>query len=140
MVFINFDAELIILLKIMDGVRIDKFVWCVRIYKTRSLASQMVRTGKVKLADQEVKPSREVREGDIIEAQQGPLHRKMRIIKLLKNRVGAKLVDAYIEDLTSPEEYERVEMLHEYNSGQRDRGQGRPTKRDRRDIERLTKF
>lgn len=121
----------------MEGVRIDKFLWSVRIYKTRSLATQMVKAGKVKVNEQEVKPSREVRVGDIISAQQGPLHRTISIKQLLQNRVGAKLVDGFIDDLTPAEEYERIEMLKKYNSEQRNRGDGRPTKKDRREIDRL---
>ena len=121
----------------MDSVRIDKWLWAVRIFKTRSQASDACRGGKVKMGGDNVKPSREVKEGDEIEVQQGILKKRLRVIKPAKNRVGAKLVPELAEDLTPKEEYEKQEMLRQLNHEKRDRGAGRPTKKERRDIGKL---
>lgn len=121
----------------MDSVRIDKWLWAVRIFKTRSQASDACRGGKVKMGGDNVKPSREVKEGDEIEVQQGILKKRLRVIKPAKNRVGAKLVSELAEDLTPKEEYEKQEMLRQLNYEKRDRGAGRPTKKERRDIGKL---
>ncbi|HLN52435.1 MAG TPA: RNA-binding S4 domain-containing protein [Lentimicrobium sp.] len=121
----------------MDEVRIDKWLWSVRFYKTRNLAIDACRAGKVKIDGSSIKPSRIVKEGDIISLSIGPLNKTIRVKQLLHNRISAKLVPEYVEDLTPAEEYERIEFMKEFNAEYRDRGTGRPTKRDRRDIDRL---
>lgn len=121
----------------MDEVRIDKWLWSVRFYKTRNLAIDACRAGKIKIDGSSVKPSRIVKEGDIIALSLGPLNKTIRVKQLLHNRVSAKLVPDYVEDLTPVEEYERIEFMKEYNTEHRERGTGRPTKKDRRHIDKL---
>ena len=116
-----------------DPPRIDKWLWAVRLFKTRSQATEACRAGKVKVDEQAVKPSREVKTDMVITVQTGPIRRSIRVTNLLHNRVGAKLVPQYMEDLTPAEEYRKLELV---KSGQtfRPRGSGRPTKKERRDI------
>lgn len=121
----------------MAGVRIDKWLWAVRVYKTRTQASDACRGGKVKMDGNNVKPSREVDEGDEIEVQQGIIRKRLKVLKPAKNRVAAKLVPELAEDLTPKEEYEKQELLRQFNHEKRDRGAGRPTKKERRDIGKL---
>jgi ribosome-associated heat shock protein Hsp15 len=121
----------------LETIRIDKWLWAVRFFKTRTQASDACRGGKVKIDGQNVKPSREIRIGEEIEVQLGIIRKKVSIKAILKNRVGAKLVDDYVEDLTPAEEYEKLDMLKQLNYEKRDRGTGRPTKKNRRDISKL---
>jgi len=86
---------------------------------------------------QNVKPSRDIRVGEEIEVQMGIVRKKVAVKAILKNRVGAKLVENYMEDLTPEEEYEKLDMLRQLNYEKRDRGTGRPTKKNRRDITKL---
>ena len=121
----------------MSSIRIDKWLWAVRLYKTRSQAAEACKGGKVKIDGQSVKASREVKVDDIIEVQQKGILKKVQIIKAVKNRVAGKLVPELMKDLTSPEEYEKLDMLNRLNQEKRDRGIGRPTKKDRRTISKL---
>lgn len=121
----------------MEEVRIDKWLWSVRLYKTRNLAIDACKAGKIKIDGSSVKPSRIVKQGDIISLSLGPLNKTIRVKELLHNRISAKLVNDYLEDLTPKEEYERIEFMKEYNAERRDRGLGRPTKKDRRFIDKL---
>ena len=121
----------------MDTVRIDKWLWAVRVYKTRSQAADACKGGKVKIDGQNVKPSREIKEGDIIAIQQGIIKKTLKVKVAATNRVSAKLVPELAEDLTPVEEYEKLDFLHQLNHEKRDRGTGRPTKKDRREINRL---
>jgi ribosome-associated heat shock protein Hsp15 len=121
----------------MESVRIDKWLWAVRIYKTRSLATVACKAGKVEIGEQVVKPSREVRPGEIISVNLSPLHKKVKILQLLENRISAKKVEEFMEDLTPADEYEKQKRIRELNFENRDRGTGRPTKRQRREIEYL---
>ena len=118
-----------------SGIRIDKYLWAVRLYKTRSLATDAIRNGRVKMNGMYVKPSHEIAEGEIYELSIEQMHRTVQVKALLGNRVGAKLVNLYLTDLTPQEEYERIQMARQYSFEKRDRGSGRPTKRDRREIE-----
>ena len=118
-----------------QAIRIDKYLWSVRLYKTRSLATDACRAGQVKLNGLPVKPSHEISEGEIYELNIEQVHRTVQVKALLANRVGAKLVENYLTDLTPQEEYERIQMARQYSFEKRDRGAGRPTKRDRREIE-----
>lgn len=120
-----------------DEVRIDKWLWAVRIYKTRSMAGDACRAGKVKMDDLAVKPSRNLKTGDVITVSLGPLTRTLKVTALIHNRVSAKLVPESLEDLTPAEEYERIKFMKELNAEKRDRGTGRPTKKERRQIEKL---
>lgn len=117
--------------------RIDKWLWCVRIYKTRTLAAEACNLGKVTCNSQTMKPSKEVQIGSEVEIRLNPLNKKVRVLALLNNRVAAKEVSKYYEDLTSEEEYEKVRMIGMMYYERRDGHIGRPTKRDRRDIEKF---
>jgi len=120
-----------------EELRIDKWLWAVRIYKTRTLAGDACRAGKVKIDGNAVKPSRALKISDILTVSIGPLSRTLRVKALIHNRVSAKLVPDSLEDLTPPEEYERIKFMHELNAEHRDRGTGRPTKKERRNIDKL---
>jgi len=121
----------------LETIRIDKWLWAVRLFKTRTQASDACRGGKVKIAGQNVKPSREIRIGEEIDIQLGIVRKKVNVKAILKNRVAAKLVHDYLEDLTPAEEYEKLDLLKQLNYEKRDRGTGRPTKKNRRDISKL---
>ena len=118
-------------------VRIDKWLWAARLFKTRAIATDAIKGGKVKIDDTVVKPSREVKEGDVIQVQIEQLHKVVQVKSLVKNRVPAKLVHEVYVDLTPAEEYERIEFMRAYKSEWRDRGAGRPTKKERRLIEKM---
>ncbi len=123
-----------------EHIRIDKWLWAVRLFKTRNQASQACRAGKVRMDDQAVKPSREVRLMDVINVNLGFIARTVQVKALLTNRVSAKLVPDYAIDLTPEEEYARQKMIRETNFELRERGLGRPTKKQRRDIVRLKRY
>ena len=120
-----------------NGVRIDKWLWAARLFKTRAIATDAIKGGKVKIDDSPVKPSREVKEGDIIQVQIEQLHKVVQVKTVVKNRVPAKMVPEVYTDLTPKEEYERIEFMQAYKSEWRDRGAGRPTKKERRMIEKM---
>ncbi len=123
-----------------DSVRIDKWLWAVRLFKTRSLASEACRSGKVKMLGLAVKPSREVKIGEIITVSLPPIVKTVRVLVVSGNRVAAKLVPGLMEDLTPPEEYEKLRRKSELDFEFRQRGIGRPTKRERREIEHLKRY
>lgn len=120
-----------------EGIRIDKWLWAARLFKTRAIATEAIKGGKVKIDDNPVKPSREVKEGDVIQVQIEQLHKVVEVKTVIKNRVPAKQVPEVYNDLTPKEEYERIEFMHAYKSEWRDRGAGRPTKKERRLIEKM---
>jgi len=121
-----------------EDVRIDKWLWAVRVFKTRSLATEACRSGKVKIDGQVIKPSRDVKTGETIIVVINPhFTRTMKVLEKLTNRVAAKLVPQFAEDLTPPEEYEKLKRLNEHAFVVRDRGIGRPTKKERRIIDKL---
>ncbi len=120
-----------------DSARIDKWLWTVRLYKTRSLATDACKSGKIKLEGQSIKPARELKVGDEIFVNQNPLMKKVKVLAFPPNRLSAKLVPEYMEDLTTPEEYDRVKHLRETNMEFRPHGIGRPTKKHRRLIDKL---
>jgi ribosome-associated heat shock protein Hsp15 len=122
-----------------EGLRIDKWLWAVRIFKTRNQASDACRSGKVKIEEITVKPSRELKINDVIEIRLGIVTKTVKVTGLIHNRVAAKFVNDHLIDLTPPEEYEKLKIQHEINHEFRPRGQGRPTKKERRLIERLKK-
>ena len=117
--------------------RVDKWLWCVRVFKTRTQAGDACKGGKVKIEGQNVKASREVQAGDILEIQLQSIKKTVKVLELPKSRVGAKLVENLMEDLTPDEQYEYQDMLHKLNAERRNKGLGRPTKKDRRDIDKL---
>ncbi len=117
--------------------RLDKWLWAIRAFKTRSLATDACKGGRIKIGGVSAKASRDLKIGDIIEFKAGHLNKKIKVTQLIKNRVNAKLAVLNYEDLTPAEEYERLELINQMNVEKRDRGTGRPSKRDRRDIEKL---
>lgn len=117
------------------GVRADKFVWAVRLAKTRSDAAEALKGGRVLINGVNAKPSRELSIGDVIGVKRMPAIFSYKIIGITERRVGAKLVSDYLLDITSAEEVEKLEMSRLASMGVRERGAGRPTKRERRDIE-----
>jgi ribosome-associated heat shock protein Hsp15 len=123
-----------------EGVRIDKWLWAVRIFKTRSQATIACKSGKVKVKESNVKPSHEVKTGEIISVNLSVLQKKIKVTGLLTSRVSAKFVENYMEDLTPHEELEKLKMKKEVGFEYRLRGIGRPTKKERREIEILKKY
>ncbi|NNE31543.1 MAG: RNA-binding S4 domain-containing protein [Winogradskyella sp.] len=115
--------------------RVDKFLWCVRYYKTRSLATQACKKGKVKINDTVAKASREVYATDKIELRKNQIKYQLTVNDLPPNRVGAKLVDIYRTDTTPKEAFEAQELLKYSKDYYRKKGTGRPTKKDRRDLD-----
>lgn len=118
-----------------EPIRIDKYLWAIRLYKTRSLATEACRCGHVRMNGMPLKPSHEIKVGEVYELSIEQLHKVVQVKQLLGNRVGAKLLENYMVDLTPKEEYERIQLIRQYAFEKRDRGAGRPTKRQRRDIE-----
>jgi ribosome-associated heat shock protein Hsp15 len=118
-------------------VRIDKWLWAVRIFKTRSLATDACRNGKVKINGQTVKASREIKRNELINIQLQQITKTVRVIGTLEKRVSAKLVPQFMEDLTPATEYEKIETIREASFIYRPKGLGRPTKKDRRDLEKF---
>jgi ribosome-associated heat shock protein Hsp15 len=119
------------------AVRIDKWLWSVRVFKTRSLAIDACNAGHVKLDGQRVKPSRSVHVGEVYTAQVGELTRTIKSLGLIERRVGAAQVPQFMEDLTPKVEYERPRQATLEPLFHRPKGAGRPTKRDRRLLERM---
>lgn len=122
-----------------EGLRIDKWLWAVRIFKTRNQASEACRSGKVKIDENVVKPSREIKINDVVEVRLGIITKTVKVIGLIHNRVAAKFVNNHLVDLTPQEEYEKQKIQHQVNYEFRPRGQGRPTKKERRLIVKLKK-
>lgn len=116
-------------------VRVDKYLFAMRIYKTRSIAADACKCGRVKMNGVEMKPSRSFHIGDVFTVRKGPVTYTYRILQLSENRLGAKLVPNYIEDITPAEQREILELARYAAQSGRDRGTGRPTKKDRREIE-----
>lgn len=117
--------------------RLDQWLWAVRVYKTRTLAADAIRGGLVKIAGEPTKAAHEVRPGEIIVARVNQMTRTVRVLDTPKSRVGPKLVAQFAEDLTPPEEYARRREVNLLPPGFRPKGTGRPTKRDRRDIDEI---
>jgi len=121
-----------------NEIRIDKFLWTVRLYKTRTLATDACKKGWVLINNSNVKPSRDVKIGEIIYVKSEFIYRQFKVIQLLHNRVGAKLVENYITEITPEEELLKLKIIREldpFGKVQREHGTGRPTKKDRRDLE-----
>ena len=115
--------------------RIDKYLWCIRYCKTRSIATNACKKGQVKVNGQVVKPSREVYPTDKIEFRKNQINYQIVVNDLPESRVGAKLVDIYRTDVTPKEAFEAQELLKYSKDYYRKKGTGRPTKKDRRDID-----
>ena len=118
-----------------DNVRIDKWLWAVRIYKTRSMATEACKKGHVSIGNLPVKASRMVHVGETVKVRKLPVTRSFKILALAEKRMSAKLTVDFVQDVTSPEELELIEMQKNMLWISRDRGTGRPTKKDRRDLD-----
>ena len=118
----------------MEKTRMDKWLWEVRLFKSRSLATEACNAGKVKVAGTNCKPAREVKAGEEVQVRIGALLKTVRVLDAPKSRIPAAKVPEFYEDLTSPEEYERVRIAR-MQTEHRDAGIGRPTKRDRRQLD-----
>ncbi len=118
--------------------RIDKYLWCIRLFKTRSIATDACKKGHVKIDNTNAKPSKEVFGNEEITIRKNQINYKIKVLDIPDNRVGAKLVDLYRKDLTPKEEFEKTELLKFAKDYYRKKGTGRPTKKDRRDIEDYT--
>lgn len=119
----------------MAEVRVDKYLWAMRIYKTRSIAADACKNGRISMNGVQLKPSRTFKAGDVFNVRKGPVTYTYRVLQLTENRLGAKLVPEYMRDETSPQQLEILELARMAGNGGRDRGTGRPTKKDRREIE-----
>ena len=115
--------------------RIDKYLWCVRYYKTRTLATTACKKGQIKVNGDAVKPSREIYPTDTIELRKNQINYKLTVNDIPPSRVSAKLVDIYRTDVTPKTEFEAQELLKYSKDYYRKKGTGRPTKKDRRDID-----
>lgn len=122
---------------IMDEVRIDKYLWSIRVFKTRSEATDACKGGKIRVNGADTKPSKMVRRGDVIVARKGPVTYTYKVLELIDKRQGAKLVPQYAENLTPAEEIAKLRAPVETFFLKRDRGAGRPTKKDRRQMDSL---
>lgn len=122
----------------MEEVRIDKWLWAVRIFKTRTIASDACKKGRVMINEVSVKPSRMIRVGDIIQVRKPPITFSFKVLDLSENRMNAKLVPQFMENITPPEQYEILELNKIAGFIDRQRGTGRPTKKERRDLEQFT--
>ncbi len=119
------------------SVRIDKWLWSVRIYKTRTVAADAVKMNRVSVGGAWVKPSYDVKTGDIIDVRKGQITFRFRVLELVNNRLPARDVARYAENITPREELEKLLVPRETIFISRDRGTGRPTKKERRDIDAL---
>ncbi len=115
--------------------RIDKYLWCTRYFKTRNIATEACKKGHVRINDTVAKPSREIFPSDQVMVRKNQINYRLLILDVPKNRVGAKFVDLYRKDMTPPEAFENTEFLKYAKDHYRKKGTGRPTKKDRRDID-----
>lgn len=115
--------------------RVDKWLWAVRVFKTRSLAADACKKGRVLMQGVAVKPSRELKVGDVLQVRRNPIIYTFKVVALTQNRVGAKLVPQFMANVTSPDQLELLEVLKLDQSNRRAKGLGRPTKKERRDLD-----
>ena len=115
--------------------RIDKFLWCVRFYKTRSIAADEIKKNRVSVGNNVVKSSKEVNPGDVIKIRKNQIDYQIKVLEIPKSRLGAKLVPLHIEDKTDKEQYEILKLRKLTQDYYRGKGEGRPTKKDRRDMD-----
>jgi len=119
-------------------VRIDKWLWAVRLFKTRTLATEACKKGKVVIQNVQVKPSRNVKVGDIICIKRNPILFSFKVLALSENRMNAKLVEGFMENVTTSDQLELIELSKLAGQTGRDRGTGRPTKKERRELDDFT--
>ena len=119
----------------MSEVRIDKWLWATRVFKTRTIAVEACKKGRVTISNITIKPSRMIKIGDIIQVRKPPIIYSFKVLALTSNRIGAKLVPNFLENVTPPEQYEILELQKIGGFIDRARGTGRPTKKERRDLD-----
>ncbi len=119
----------------MSEARIDKWLWAARIFKTRSIAVDAIKNGRVTIQGVNVKPSRMVKEGEVVSVRKPPVTYSFKILKTIEQRVGAKLLPEIYENVTTPDQYELLEMNRISGFVDRQRGTGRPTKKERRALD-----
>ena len=122
----------------MNEVRIDKWMWATRIFKTRTIAAEACKKNRVMIGGANVKASRMIKVGDIIQVRKPPVTFSFKVLALTERRMGAKLVPDFLENVTTPDQYEILEMNRISGFVDRARGLGRPTKKDRRELEQFT--
>ena len=122
----------------MDEVRIDKWMWDTRIFKTRTIAADACKKNRVMIGGVNMKPSRMVKVGDVIQVRKPPITYSFEVLALTDRRMGAKLVPNYLKNVTTPDQYEILEMNKISGFVNRAKGLGRPTKKDRRELEQFT--
>ena len=121
----------------MNEVRVDKWLWAMRVFKTRTIATDACKKGRVTIGGAVVKPSRTIKVGDVIDVKKPPITYSFRVKALTQNRLGAKLVENYLENITPKSQYEILEMAKISGFVDRRKGLGRPTKRDQRNLSRF---
>ena len=122
----------------MSEARIDKWLWAARIYKTRSMAAAACKKGQISMGGAQLKPSRTVKPGDVVSVRKPPVTYSFKVKQAIEKRVGAKLIPDILENVTPPEQYELLEMNRISGFVNRAKGTGRPTKKDRRELEEFT--
>ena len=121
-----------------NEVRIDKWMWATRIFKTRTIAAEACKKGRVSVSGTTVKPSRTIKIGDIIQVRKPPVTYSFKVLALTENRMGAKIVPEFLENVTPPEQMEILELSRISGFINRSKGMGRPTKRDSRELKKFT--
>lgn len=116
-------------------VRIDKWLWAVRLYKTRSIAADACKKGHISMNGVNLKPARTIKVGDVVQVRKSPITLSLKVLQTIENRVSAKLVPEMLQDVTPPEQYELLEMSKISGFVDRAKGTGRPTKKERRSLE-----
>ena len=119
----------------MAEARIDKWMWAVRIFKTRTIAAEACKKGRISINGAQAKPARMIKPGDIIQVKKSPITYSFKVLQAIEKRVGAKLVPDVMENVTTPNQYELLEMSKISGFIDRAKGTGRPTKKDRRDLD-----
>ena len=119
----------------MEEVRVDKWLWAVRVFKTRSIATEACKKGRVSIGGVTIKPTRTIRVGEVITVRKPPIEYSFRVLQLLASRVGAKRVAEFMENVTPQAQYELLELQRVSGFVDRAKGLGRPTKKDRRDLD-----
>ena len=122
----------------MNEARIDKWMWAVRIFKTRTIAAEACKKGRISINGALAKAARTVKPGDVIQVRKPPVTYSFKVLQTIEKRVGAKLVAEMMENVTTPEQYELLEMSRVSGFVNRAKGTGRPTKKDRRSLEEFT--
>ncbi len=119
----------------MAEARIDKWLWAVRIFKTRTIAAEACKKGHITINGAQAKPARTIKEGDVVGVKKSPITYSFKVLQAIEKRVGAKLLSEIMENVTTPDQYELLEMNKISGFIDRAKGTGRPTKKERRDLD-----